>query len=167
MQISRSRAALCDVVSAYKAASDFPAEKLAKIAMTQLLEDLALITAKTFEHYNEHAAEFWEGTRDHDVKQNIEALQASAPRIHVQWQTTGASQHEGLEECTQARRHQEFSLARFAALSAVPDYAQLETIAPQTSFAIAACCMVSPVLRLSIVRWGYKALRNSKSLSPG
>ena len=42
--------------------------------MTRLLEDLTLITAKTLEHYNERAAEFWEGTRDHDVKQNIEAL---------------------------------------------------------------------------------------------
>ena len=42
--------------------------------MAQLLEDLALITAKTLEHYNERAAEFWEGTRDHDVKQNVEAL---------------------------------------------------------------------------------------------
>ncbi len=42
--------------------------------MTLLLEDLALITAKTLEHYNERADEFWEGTRDHDVKQNIEAL---------------------------------------------------------------------------------------------
>ncbi|TLY53334.1 MAG: class I SAM-dependent methyltransferase [Gammaproteobacteria bacterium] len=42
--------------------------------MTQQSEDLALITAKTLEHYNEHATEFWEGTRDHDVKQNIEAL---------------------------------------------------------------------------------------------
>ena len=39
-----------------------------------MLEDLALITAKTLEHYNERAAEFWEGTRNHDVKQNIEAL---------------------------------------------------------------------------------------------
>src|SRR3954468_9514201 len=37
-------------------------------------QDLALITAKTLEHYNERAADFWEGTRDHDVKQNIEAL---------------------------------------------------------------------------------------------
>ena len=37
-------------------------------------EDLALITAKTLEHYNERAAEFRERTRDHDVKQNIEAL---------------------------------------------------------------------------------------------
>jgi SAM-dependent methyltransferase len=42
--------------------------------MTQTLEDLALISAKTLEHYNERAAEFWNGTRDHDVKQNIEAL---------------------------------------------------------------------------------------------
>src|SRR5229473_990750 len=42
--------------------------------MTPLREELALITAKTLEHYNARAAEFWEGTRDHDVKQNIEAL---------------------------------------------------------------------------------------------
>ena len=42
--------------------------------MTQLPEDLALITAKTLDHYNERAADFWEGTRDHDVKQNIDAL---------------------------------------------------------------------------------------------
>jgi SAM-dependent methyltransferase len=42
--------------------------------MAKSLQDLALITAKTLEHYNERAAEFWNGTRDHDVKQNIEAL---------------------------------------------------------------------------------------------
>jgi SAM-dependent methyltransferase len=42
--------------------------------MTQLRKDLALISAKTLEHYNERATEFWEGTREHDVKQNIEAL---------------------------------------------------------------------------------------------
>ena len=42
--------------------------------MTQLREELALITAKTLKHYNERAVEFWEGTRDHDVKQNVEAL---------------------------------------------------------------------------------------------
>ena len=41
--------------------------------MTQLL-DLTLISEKTLKHYNERATEFWEGTRDHDVKQNIEAL---------------------------------------------------------------------------------------------
>jgi SAM-dependent methyltransferase len=37
-------------------------------------QDLAAITAGTLEHYNERADEFWLGTRDHDVKQNIEAL---------------------------------------------------------------------------------------------
>ncbi|MEO6080742.1 MAG: class I SAM-dependent methyltransferase [Steroidobacteraceae bacterium] len=47
--------------------------------MTQLREDLALITAKTLNHYNEGAAEFWEGTRDHDVKQNIQALLRHIP----------------------------------------------------------------------------------------
>ena len=42
--------------------------------MTPLPDDLGLITANTLEHYNGRAAEFWKGTRDHDVKQNIEAL---------------------------------------------------------------------------------------------
>jgi len=42
--------------------------------MTQSPEDLASVTAKTLEHYNQSAAEFWAGTRDHDVKQNIDAL---------------------------------------------------------------------------------------------
>jgi len=35
---------------------------------------LGLITGNTLEYYNVRATEFWEGTRDHDVKQNIEAL---------------------------------------------------------------------------------------------
>lgn len=42
--------------------------------MTQPIEDITLVTEKTLEHYNERAVEFWNGTRDHDVKQNIEAL---------------------------------------------------------------------------------------------
>jgi SAM-dependent methyltransferase len=37
-------------------------------------EDMAAITAKTLEHYNQSASQFWERTRDHDVKQNIDAL---------------------------------------------------------------------------------------------
>jgi SAM-dependent methyltransferase len=37
-------------------------------------EDLCAITAATLRHYDERAAAFWEGTRDHDVRQNIEAL---------------------------------------------------------------------------------------------
>jgi SAM-dependent methyltransferase len=43
-------------------------------AMDEPLTDLALVSGKTLEHYNERAAEFWTGTRDHDVRQNIEAL---------------------------------------------------------------------------------------------
>lgn len=37
-------------------------------------EDLKLITARTLAHYNQNAHEFWEGTRDHDVSQNINAM---------------------------------------------------------------------------------------------
>ena len=36
--------------------------------------DLARISAKTLEHYDHRAEDFWEGTRGHDVTQNIEAL---------------------------------------------------------------------------------------------
>ena len=42
--------------------------------MNQTLEDLNEIAAKTLEHYDRHAQDFWEGTRDHDVSQNIAAL---------------------------------------------------------------------------------------------
>ena len=42
--------------------------------MTQQPEDPTTISAKTLAHYSERAAGFWEGTRDHDVTQNIEAL---------------------------------------------------------------------------------------------
>ena len=38
------------------------------------MEDLASISAKTLAHYEGRAAQFWEGTRDHDVSQNIDAL---------------------------------------------------------------------------------------------
>ncbi len=36
--------------------------------------DLEKIAAGTLEHYNGRAEQFWEGTRDHDVTQNISAL---------------------------------------------------------------------------------------------
>ncbi len=36
--------------------------------------DLDEIAVRTLAHYNEHAQDFWEGTRDHDVRQNIDAL---------------------------------------------------------------------------------------------
>lgn len=37
-------------------------------------EDLERIAALTLEHYERRAEEFWEGTRDYDVSQNIAAL---------------------------------------------------------------------------------------------
>jgi SAM-dependent methyltransferase len=37
-------------------------------------EDLEKISQATLEHYDQHAEDFWEGTKDHDVSQNIEAL---------------------------------------------------------------------------------------------
>ena len=37
-------------------------------------QDLEKITHLTLEHYNQHAEEFWLGTRYHDVSQNITAL---------------------------------------------------------------------------------------------
>ncbi len=37
-------------------------------------QDLEKIVAGTLEHYDQRAEDFWEGTRDHDVSQNIEAL---------------------------------------------------------------------------------------------
>ena len=42
--------------------------------MTHKKQDLTLVSTRTLQHYSERAAQFWEGTRDHDVKQNIEAL---------------------------------------------------------------------------------------------
>ncbi|MCX7174467.1 MAG: class I SAM-dependent methyltransferase [Proteobacteria bacterium] len=37
-------------------------------------QDLENIAALTLEHYNQRAEDFWQGTRDHDVRQNIAAL---------------------------------------------------------------------------------------------
>jgi SAM-dependent methyltransferase len=37
-------------------------------------EDLADISARTLDHYQQRAADFWSGTQNHDVRQNIEAL---------------------------------------------------------------------------------------------
>ena len=36
--------------------------------------DLQHISQRTLAHYNQRAQAFWEGTRDHDVSQNIDAL---------------------------------------------------------------------------------------------
>jgi SAM-dependent methyltransferase len=37
-------------------------------------QDLEKIAGVTLEHYNQRADDFWQGTRDHDVSQNIDAL---------------------------------------------------------------------------------------------
>jgi SAM-dependent methyltransferase len=37
-------------------------------------EDIQRIASRTLAHYDERAQAFWEGTRDHDVSQNIAAL---------------------------------------------------------------------------------------------
>jgi SAM-dependent methyltransferase len=37
-------------------------------------QDLEEIVDLTLDYYNQHAEDFWEGTRDHDVSQNITAL---------------------------------------------------------------------------------------------
>lgn len=37
-------------------------------------QDLQEISSGTLRHYDQHAEEFWQGTRDHDVSQNISAL---------------------------------------------------------------------------------------------
>lgn len=46
-------------------------------------EDLQHIATRTLAHYEHHAQSYWEGTRDHDVSQNIAALldhiQANTP----------------------------------------------------------------------------------------
>ncbi len=42
--------------------------------MTTRPDDLDSITAGTLAHYAARAEAFWEGTRDHDVRQNIDAL---------------------------------------------------------------------------------------------
>ena len=36
--------------------------------------ELDVMTARTLAHYDRHAESFWQGTRDHDVGQNIDAL---------------------------------------------------------------------------------------------
>ena len=37
-------------------------------------DDLQRIASRTLSHYDEHAQSYWEGTRDHDVSQNVDAL---------------------------------------------------------------------------------------------
>ncbi len=45
--------------------------------MEKTPEELRIITRRTLAHYDQNAQAFWEGTRDHDVSQNINALLTS------------------------------------------------------------------------------------------
>ena len=45
-----------------------------KSSTTLNRQDLDDISARTLDHYNRRAEDFWKGTRDHDVSQNIAAL---------------------------------------------------------------------------------------------
>ena len=42
--------------------------------MSPIREELDRVAALTLAHYDDRAKAFWEGTRDHDVRQNIAAL---------------------------------------------------------------------------------------------
>ena len=44
---------------------------------TLTADDLAAISRSTVGHYDARADDFWEGTRDHDVSQNLDALLAA------------------------------------------------------------------------------------------
>ncbi|WP_372655144.1 class I SAM-dependent methyltransferase [Halobacteriovorax sp.] len=48
---------------------------------SKLSDDLKLITETTLGHYNGRAEAFWNGTKDHDVSQNIDALLSSIQGI--------------------------------------------------------------------------------------
>ena len=48
--------------------------KIDSSLMNQNVDELNDIAAKTLKHYDQRAQAFWEGTRDHDVSQNIAAL---------------------------------------------------------------------------------------------
>jgi len=53
--------------------------------MTLSPADLQRIAARTLAHYDQRAADYWEGTREHDVSQNIKAfldpIQATPPFV--------------------------------------------------------------------------------------
>ncbi len=42
--------------------------------MNLTTDEIERIAAQTLDHYEQHALAFWQGTRDHDVSQNIAAL---------------------------------------------------------------------------------------------
>ena len=56
-----------------------PGGKLQKLYIVEMviifgLKTMENISKLTLDHYNQRAVDFWEGTREHDVRQNIAAL---------------------------------------------------------------------------------------------
>jgi SAM-dependent methyltransferase len=83
-------------------------------------QTLASISARTLDHYNQRAKEFWEGTRDHDVSQNLTALlqsiEAKPPFTILDF---GCGPGRDLKACA-ALRHTAIGLdgaARFVAMA--------------------------------------------------
>jgi SAM-dependent methyltransferase len=83
-------------------------------------QDLAKIADRTLEHYNQRAGAFWEGTRDHDVSQNLAALlQAIAAEPPFTILDFGCGPGRDLKTCV-ALGHTAVGLdgaARFAAMA--------------------------------------------------
>ena len=46
-------------------------------------EDMTTISANTLQYYDLHAEDFWTGTRDHDVSQNVSALLQYIERVET------------------------------------------------------------------------------------
>ena len=46
-------------------------------------QELEKIASLILDYYNEHVEEFWQGTRNHDVKQNIAALLQWIKPLHI------------------------------------------------------------------------------------
>lgn len=65
-----------DVLQAFFAgqADDHTLELLGATGLPELQDELAGLARLTLEHYEQHAEDFRQGTRDHDVSQNIDAL---------------------------------------------------------------------------------------------
>src|SRR5205823_398668 len=64
----------CLMEGCVSASAKFALRPLRDESMNIKSQDLEEIARLTLEHYNQRAEAFWEGTRDHDVSQNIAAL---------------------------------------------------------------------------------------------
>lgn len=69
------RRAATNIAQSATALSDqSPKSSRSKLRMKQSPQDLTTIADLTIEDYNQRAEDFWKGTRDHDVSQNIATM---------------------------------------------------------------------------------------------